>query len=149
MKKKQIVVPVDGSEQSMKALDVALDLARQRGQGLLLMHVVPSGGMPSGMAKWASVEHIHESATWLYDQGVAENVLSGAEDRIADRDGVETERLIDHGDPAHCILEVSRSKDTAMIVMGSRGLSDFTGLVLGSVAHKVAHGAGCPVVTVT
>ena len=146
---KRIVVPVDGSEHSMKALDVAIDLARQRDQMICLVHVVPRGGAPEGMQKWASVEHVHESPEWLYDEGLAENVLTGAEDRIVEASEVKVERLVDRGDPAHCVIELSKSADTAMVVMGSRGLSDFGGLVLGSVAHKVSHSAKCPVVTVT
>ena len=146
---KKIIVPVDGSTHALAALDVAADLATQRGQKICLLHVVPSGGIPQGMEQWVGVEHVHESPTWLYDEGVAQNVLTAAADRIADKPSLQVERVADRGDPAKCIIALSKADDVAMVVMGCRGLSDFVGLVLGSVAHKVSHGAKCPVVTVT
>ena len=146
---KKIIVPVDGSAHALRALDVAADLATQRGQKLCLLHVVPSGGIPEGMEHWVAVENVHDSPRWLYDEGVAQSVLSAAADRIADRASLDVEEVIDRGDPAKRIIALSKADDVAMVVMGCRGLSDFAGLVLGSVAHKVSHGAKCPVVTVT
>lgn len=146
---KRIIVPVDGSRHALRALDVAVDLAAQRGHRICLLHVVPSGGIPQGMEQWAAIENVHDSPRWLYDEGVAQNVLTAAEDRIADKSSLQVERVVDRGDPAKCIIAFSKAGDVAMVVMGCRGLSDFAGLVLGSVAHKVSHGAKCPVVTVT
>ena len=146
---KRIIVPVDGSTHALRALDVAADLATQRGQKICLVHVVPSGGLPQGMEHWAATENVHDSPRWLYDEGVAQNVLTAAADRIADRPSLQVEQVVDRGDPPKCIIAISRADDVAMVVMGCRGLSDFAGLVLGSVAHKVSHGAKCPVVTVT
>jgi nucleotide-binding universal stress UspA family protein len=146
---KRIIVPVDGSEHSLKALDVAADIARQRGHSVCLMHVIPGGGTPSGLEQWAAAEHVHESPQWLYDEGIGENVLASAVARLSAQGEVKTEEIIEHGDPARRVIEASAGDDVAMVVMGSRGLSDFAGLVLGSVAHKVAHSAKCPVVTVT
>ena len=146
---KRIIVPVDGSAHSLRAVDLAADIAKQRGCGLRLVHVIPGTSVPQGLKKWADIEHVHESPQWLYDESLADSVLNDAQDRIADADGLETDRCVDHGDAAKCIIHMSKDADTEMIVLGSRGLSDFAGLVLGSVAHKVAHSAGCPVVTVT
>jgi nucleotide-binding universal stress UspA family protein len=146
---KKILVPVDGSKHALAALDVAADLAAQRGQKICLLHVVPSGGLPAGMEQWETIENVHDSPRWLYDEGVAQNVLTAAADRIADKPSLEVEQVVDRGDPAKSIIALSKADDVAMVVMGCRGLSDFMGLVLGSVAHKVSHGAKCPVVTVT
>ena len=77
---KRIVVPVDGSAHSLRALDVAIDLAKQRGCGLRLMHVIPSTAVPGGLQKWANIEHVHESPQWLYDESLADNVLNDAQD---------------------------------------------------------------------
>jgi nucleotide-binding universal stress UspA family protein len=95
------------------------------------------------------MEHLHEAPQWLYGEGLAENVLTNAEDQIADACDLDTDRLVERGDAARRIIALSEDAETEMVVMGSRGLSDFAGLVLGSVAHKVSHGARCPVVTVT
>lgn len=146
---KQIVVPVDGSSNSLRALDVAVDLARQRQLEIVLVHVVPPGGIPEGLVKWASVEHVHEEPQWLYGEGLGRNVLNAAAQNIPADAGVEVKQIVQSGDAAKNIIAMSKTADVAMIVMGSRGLSDFSGLVLGSIAHRVAHSASCSVVTVS
>lgn len=145
----QIIVPVDGSSNSLHALEVAVDLARQRRLEIVLLHVVPPGGVPEGLQQWAHIEHVHEIPQWLYDEGLARNLLDAARTSIDAGADVEVTQRVESGDAAKCIIDLSSAGTTDMIVMGSRGWSDFAGLVLGSVAHKVAHGASCPVVTVT
>ena len=145
----QIIVPVDGSRHALRALGVAVDLARQRGLEVLLLHVVPAGGVPEGLQQWAEIEHVHEMPQWLYDEGLAKNLLESARSSISADAGVEVTQRVAYGNVAKCIINQSMSARVEMIVMGSRGLSDFAGLVLGSVAHRVAHDARCPVVTVT
>ncbi len=146
---KNVVVPVDGSSNALRALDVAVDLARQRQLGIILVHVVPQGGIPEGLRQWASIEHVHEEPQWLYEDGLGRNVLNVAAQNIPATAGIEVKQLVQSGDVAKNITDMSKTADVAMIVMGSRGLSDFGGLVLGSIAHRVAHSAACSVVTVS
>lgn len=145
---KHVLVPVDGSDQAFKALDVAAALAKQAGARVTVLHVVPHVEIYADLKRWADIEHVHESTQWLYDQGVAENILNAAVDRVEAEDVTNVERAVAHGDPAKCILEAAKDKKVDAIVLGTRGLSDIQGLVLGSVAHKVCHGARCSVVTV-
>ena len=145
----QIIVPIDGSRHALRALGVAVDLARQRGLDILLLHVIPAGGVPEGLQQWAEIEHVHEMPQWLYDEGLAGNLLESARNTISADVGIEVSQQIEYGNVAQCITDQSMSARVEMIVMGSRGLSDFSGLVLGSVAHRVAHDARCSVVTVT
>jgi len=70
-------------------------------------------------------------------------------------DGSEAAKLalemackIARADQARVILDEAQRTQPDMIVMGSRGLSDIRGLVVGSVSHKVSHAAPCHVVTV-
>jgi nucleotide-binding universal stress UspA family protein len=58
------------------------------------------------------------------------------------------ETLIRVGQPARTIVHVAEQLEVDCIVMGSRGLGDFEGLLLGSVSHKVASLAKCTCVTV-
>lgn len=145
----QIIVPVDGSANALRALDVAVDLARQRRLGILLVHIVPPGGVPEGLREWASAEHVHEMPQWLYTEGLAKGLLDSAQNHIAAHADIEIDRGVECGGVAKSIIDMSMRSNVEMVVMGSRGLSDFAGIVLGSVAHRVAHGAHCPVVTVT
>ena len=52
------------------------------------------------------------------------------------------------GDPAEVVLDLATKHKADMIVMGSRGLSDFKGLLLGSISHKVSAQAECTCITV-
>ena len=58
------------------------------------------------------------------------------------------ETALEDGDPAEANLRVAKGRGVDMVVLGSRGLSDAKGLLLGSVSHKVAHLAECTCVTV-
>jgi nucleotide-binding universal stress UspA family protein len=59
------------------------------------------------------------------------------------------EKILTNGDPVRVILDTANARDIGTIVMGSRGLSDFAGVVMGSVSHKVSHSSKCRVITVS
>lgn len=145
---KRILVPVDGSEWSLKALDLAADLAGKYGSNLILLHVVPSNEVPQGLRQWAKTEQFLDPPEAIYEQAIADGVLEMAETRLSKEKTVSITRATEHGDAAKKILEVAGREDADLIVMGTRGLSDFQGLILGSVAHKVSSAASCTVVTV-
>lgn len=146
----EILVPVDGSEHSFKALGIAASLARARDLEVSVLHVIPGGTMPKGLAQWARAEHMNDPPAYLYDQSVAQNVMSAAQTH-AHEAGLETINCleVEHGDPAMKIIEAMGRRRPEMVVMASRGLSDLQGLIMGSVAHKVTANSTCTVVTVT
>jgi nucleotide-binding universal stress UspA family protein len=68
---------------------------------------------------------------------------------VASKAGVKKiSSVIIEGDPAEAILDLAAKNKADMIIMGSRGLSDFKGLLLGSISHKVSAQAECSCVTV-
>jgi nucleotide-binding universal stress UspA family protein len=70
-------------------------------------------------------------------------------EKIAAKAGVKkVTPLVAEGDPADVILNLAASHKVDMIVLGSRGLSDFKGLLVGSVSHKVGAQADCSCITV-
>lgn len=144
----RILVPVDGSEHAFRALEVACSLARAENRQLRLLHVVPSTEIPEGLKRFAQVEHVHDSPEHLYESAVAENILNTARGQAASAGAEGAECSVEYGDAARGILEAASQGDVDTIVMGTRGLSDVQGLMLGSVAHKVSHGARCRVITV-
>ena len=144
----QILVPVDGSDHSMRALKVACELAKGEQRTIRLLHVVPNSGVPAGLKRFADVEHIHSPPEYLYETAIAENVLNTARDQALTDGAQHVECSIEHGDATKGILEVAGREDVETVVMGTRGLSDIQGMIFGSVAHKVAHAAACRVIVV-
>ncbi len=145
---KRILVPVDGSDYSLKALDIAADLAEKYGSTVIILHVVPSNEVPEGLKKWAKTEQFLDPPEAIYEQAIANRILEAAETRLNGNDISSIQRATEHGDAAKQILEVAKREHADLIVLGTRGLSDIQGLVLGSVAHKVTHAAPCTVITV-
>ena len=81
-------------------------------------------------------------------EAIAGQILDRAEKQARKAGVKKISTVISGGDPADVILESAKSKKADMIILGSRGLSDFKGLVLGSVSHKVSAQAECTCVTV-
>jgi nucleotide-binding universal stress UspA family protein len=75
----QVLVPLDGSKNSLKALDVAADLAEKYGSKLVLLHVVPSGEVPKALQKWAKTEQFSDPPEAIYEQAIADGILASAE----------------------------------------------------------------------
>jgi len=75
-------------------------------------------------------------------------VIERATEAAREQGATRVETMIGQGDPARTILSEARRRGVDAIVMGSRGLSDLKGFVVGSVSHKVAHAAECSVITV-
>jgi nucleotide-binding universal stress UspA family protein len=133
----KILLAIDGSDHSARAIPVAADLARTNGAELVVLHV------REHELTWAGDVDIESApeATELVDRVVRE--LKDAE--VSVRGEVLRAH---HGQIPRVILDVARSEGADLVVMGTRGLSDWGRLLLGSVAHKVVHLAECPVLVV-
>ena len=133
----KILLAVDMSDHARKAVPAAVELARAGGGAVHVLHVrelfYP---MPPRV-----VGDSPEEAQRLVDAVVEELKQAGVA-----ADGVV--RSITGGSPAGAILEQARDVDAGMVVLGSRGLSELGGLLLGSVAHKVIQLSSCPVLVV-
>ena len=133
----KLLLAVDQSENSRKAVPAAVELARAGGGAVHVVHVrevfypVPP----------TVVGDSPEEAQQLVDEVVAE----------LERAGVKAEGSVQSstgGSPAGAILERARELGAGMIVVGSHGHSTLGGLLLGSVAHKLTQLSTCPVLVV-
>jgi len=136
----RIVVGVDGSEPSRRALDWALDEARRRQCTVDAVHAWQAPhlvGYPYAGTEPGPV---------TYEQA-AKETLDHAVDG-ADTSGLPApvSRVLVMGHPAEAILDQTKGAD--LLVVGSRGLGGFRGLLLGSVSQQIAHHSPCPVVIV-
>jgi nucleotide-binding universal stress UspA family protein len=136
---KKIVVGVDGSAGSNAALRWSIEEGRLRNEPVEIVHcwnvVPPYGGQFSIRADDHAM--FEQSALRLVDEMIADVPIKDDDDvRKVVRFGSATEILIDE------------SRQATMLVVGARGEGGFIGLLLGSVATKVAAHAVCPVVVV-
>lgn len=148
---KNFVVAVDGSDHGSKALDLAINLAKLSEAALTVLHVVPYEPMPDGLQQYAEMEGIRPeemNARFHYGKALGDRITGEAEERahMAGLGGVTAEVV--EGHPASEIVAVAKAKSADMVFLGSRGLSDVGGLLLGSVSHKVMHLAPCTCVAV-
>ena len=134
-----IVVGVDGSDSAQAALRFALGEARLRGttvRAVAAWHLAT--GEYGGAFDPALVGDLDRDA-----REALERALAAAEEDAA---GVEVESVVREGAPARVLVEEADAAD--LLVVGSRGLGGFRGLLLGSVSQQCTHHAPCPVVIV-
>lgn len=142
----KILAPVDGSEHSRKALEFACELSEKFDAQLFLLYIMETGAEERSIAMGRSVVTFDAIRDDLKKTG--RMVLNVAID-IARQTGAKVEKSeLDAGPPARRILDHAQKNSIDTIVMGSRGLSDLSGLLLGSVSHKVSHLAECTCITV-
>ncbi len=133
-KPRVLVVGVDGSEQSIAALELAGSLVPLAGD---VIRAVTVWQYPIGFGTFAPI-------TWNPDE-LAETAL---DDALSAAFGEEppcvVERRVLQGPTAQVLIEESRT--ASMVVVGSRGHGGFVGLLLGSVSSAVAERSACPVI---
>lgn len=133
----RILLAVDGSEHSARAVPVAGDLARRYSGEVLVLHVreheVTWGADIDVETADEARELVDDVVRTLKDEGT--NVRG------------EVVR-VPLGQTPRAILDIARDENVGLIVMGTRGLSDWGRLLMGSVAHKVVHLAEVPVLVV-
>ena len=138
-----VVVGVDGSPDSLRALAFAFDVASRTGCKLRAVHTwdVPPIGALTGIPSPEPPELIVERAE--LETRAALEELTGFGDRYPD---VEVEHAIVRGSPVKVLVEQSR--EAALVVVGSRGRGGFLGLILGSVSQGVLQHAASNVAVV-
>ena len=139
---KRILVPLDFSANSNRALDYALGVARKFDAAVHLVHVceVPSVMMPSLDA------YAIAYTDWTQRLGEeAEKELVQTVSRIT---GLKVTTEVLFGSPAGAIIEAATTNDADLIVMGTHGHGAVMHMLMGNVAERVVRGAPCPVLTV-
>lgn len=135
----RILLPVDGSEHSLRAARCAAELAlSSKGTVVVLNCHKP---VPVGVGE-PNFQHIMDRYT-----AEGEEAMSPVRELLAAR-GIRFEEKIVGGATAETIADVAEAEDCGLIVMGSKGKSGLEGLILGSATHKVLHISPRPVLVV-
>ena len=139
MKFKKILIPVDGSDYSLRAAEAGGDLASTTGAEIFLVHCHRQ--FPSVLGE----PYYQKTVSRILKE--ANELLEPFRKIFEQKDVPCTERLME-GPPRQAIPDVARHEECDLIVIGSRGLSDLEGLFLGSVTHRVLRVAPCPVLVI-
>lgn len=135
----KILVAVDGSESAKKAFEKSIFLAQKCNSKLDVIHVVLDSTYGGDSA--TTFELIEE----LKENGM--KLLELCRNQAMEH-GILVETLLKLGDYSQVIIDTANKNDYDLIMMGSRGMSVFKELLVGSVSFKVMHHAKCPVMVV-
>jgi len=169
---KRILVPFDGSDHAMKAVELACDMAEKFDAGLKFVLVLEGGESPEHLLSAVDMDTLDAETRQALDEAkapgslpmgavlavpmisktvlkkVGEAVLAHAKKTAAHKGIAMAETELLDGDPVHCILETVEQDRADLIVMGMRGLGEVEGMLVGSVSYKVNHLAPCTCITV-
>ncbi len=171
---KTILVATDGSAHAQKAVDVAADIAKIYGARLVLAHVLMRGAAPADLYALADTVGLPDGAREKLDalseiplaasamsggyaavpipyellEDVGQNILTRAREAAVSEGVLSVETCMLDGDMANGLLQRAAEENADLIVLGSRGMGEIKGLLLGSVSHKVSQLAPCPCMTV-
>ena|SRR5690242_8868124 len=140
-----IVVGVDGSDHSYRALIWAMRQAAQQQVPLTVLAVRPAQVRPATGIYWGVHAYPEDSHNADVAQKAIEQIVEQARHEIGGTTPQITVNVVT-GDPAEELINTSRDAD--MVVVGSRGSGGFASLLMGSVSSKVTHHAACPVVVI-
>jgi nucleotide-binding universal stress UspA family protein len=140
-----IVVGVDGSDHSRRALSWAMRQAASHHVPLTALAVRPNPVRPATGIYWGAHAYPEDSHNSEVAQKAVEEMVEQAGNEIGETPPEVTVNVVT-GDPAEELINASHDAD--MVVVGSRGSGGFTSLLLGSVSNKVTHHAACPVVVI-
>lgn len=147
----RILCAVDGSEHSQWGVQALEALASREPEQVTLLHIVDQPALQAATnknpvaAKRALAAMEKAGAILLRDAARSARLALG-QAAIGPRTKLQT--ILTHGPIAHTIARTARRLKADLILMGSRGLSDIQGFLLGSVSRQVAATAPCPLLAV-
>jgi nucleotide-binding universal stress UspA family protein len=139
LKPRRILVPVDFSDSSARALRDAAKRAAESGGSLIIVHVVPADYGWLGIGR----EELRDLDRSLQRQA-ADRLRAFADENVGHNLTAELEVRV--GQPAEQILVAARESQCDSIMLSTRGLTGLDRYLIGSVADRVARLAPCPVV---
>ena len=151
---KRILVPTDFSEQAANAMDLACQIARKNHAEVVAIHVLDHTGLFDFSAGSSAYPMMGNPAGLDLDQEFLETLYSNAEEKCTkflkayEADGFEITKVVRIGSAFLYISEEINEKGTDLVIMGSKGVSGFEEVLIGSNTEKVVRHAKCPVITV-
>ncbi len=139
MQLQKILIAVDGSEHSKRAVEYAIELLKMLQADIILIHCHRT--YPTLLGE----PYLQQAINKINQE--AETLVKPFRELFQKANIAITERIME-GRAGEVIVAVADTEKADLIIMGSRGLSDLEGLIVGSVTHRVLHAASCPVLVV-
>jgi len=141
-----VVLAFDDSKNAQKALETAVQIATAAEASLHVVAVDNVGGLEAwpetdtilGRQEMIDQMHLH----------VGQTLRDVADDARRTHPGLDVQTSVLGGGPGAAIAAYAVDVRAGLVIMGSRGHGGFTGMLLGSVSHRVIHDAPCPVMVV-
>ncbi len=144
----KLLVALDGSNHSLKAVDYASEIAASLKAEVILLFVVKPQELPEGLREYAELEHVAGRLDIDILKKVAGDLVSNAEKRAREKGVDDIVKEVEEGPVARTIVARAKYHDVDMIVVGSRGMGNIEATLRGGVSHRVGLLAQCPVLTV-
>lgn len=144
---KNILVALDGSDNSERALAFAIELARRFDARLTILSVYKHYSNLETTYSLVKSREAPEAPDKTLSR-LAKEFVAKAADQARQQGLEQVDTKVHRGPPARTIIEQAKKLGVDAIILGSRGLGDVTGLLLGSVSHKVTSLAECTCITV-
>jgi len=146
----KILLAMDGSESSFRALKYAIHLAKVEDAEIMLLHVlenVKQGGVIGLRARYGDVKIV--KAFLKYSEEIAKRWIEKAKEEARSNDvKLRTEIILEQSSKAEEIVKYAERNKADVIILGTRGLTRFKKLIVGSVANAILSNAKCPVLIV-
>jgi len=140
---KEIIVPTDFSEYSLRGLDYAIEIADKFSSHLKIVHVIEPLFQAADVS-WTTVDF--EGLNRSHREAAENNLRQIVEERIPK--GIRSDSIISTGKPFVEIVKLARADNADLIVMATHGRGAISHILLGSTTEKVVRKAPCPVLTV-
>lgn len=147
---KNILVPIDGSEHSVRAMSYALDLAEKYSADIKLLSVAQPVVATGSMFLTQPILPPASTAIYVKEiEAAHEKILAEALRKAKEsKPNINISKQLVNGRPADKIVKIANDGNFDLIVMGSRGAGGIKEFFLGSVSDRVADEARCPVLLV-
>jgi nucleotide-binding universal stress UspA family protein len=143
---RKILVAVDGSKPSFSASTYAIDLAKTYDAELIILDIVSP--IIYGHLEYANIGRMKEAEIIEKEKAQQQVVDKVKQKAIEKKVSVKTDVLIKYTSVVKEIVEYAEKMKVDIIIMGSRGMTGFKKLLLGSVASGVVTYSHCPVLVV-
>ena len=135
---KKILVPIDGSKYSDKALQKATEIVKEFYSKIILIYVIE---------KSLPLDLLDRSEYLRINRKFGKNVLDKAKSFVFEQ-GIHPEIVLKEGNIVNEIEKVAKKEKCDMIIVGNKGLGAMTRFLLGSISNKLAHTSQCSVLIV-